>query len=187
MPSLILAMNPILAGAGQIAAFIICLFIFILVVIAVGFNIAMAFGLSWLRDKINIVKTLRPRVDEVNQVSEAAITTGVVPETENKVARLVATVPVQANNVDKKVEQATDKVANGVIEFQARTQQAKAIAKALFKPGLVSRRAATEQTEQAEQLNGQRTKETRSPLETGQIVESNVVEPPLQQVARSSR
>jgi len=184
MTPFVLAMNPILADAGQIAAFIICLFIFILVLIAVAFNLAMAFGMSWLRDKVNIVKTLRPYVDEVNKESETAIATGKVPETDNTVARLVATVPVQANKVDQKVEQATDKVTNGVIEFQARAQQAKAIAKAFFRPGMVSRRVASENVEQHD---GQRTAETRSPMTTGQIVESNVVEPPLQQVARSSR
>ena len=141
---------PFLAVGGQIAAIIICFFVLVFVIIAVAFNVAMAMGLSWVREKSELIKKLRPYVDSVNKTTEAA-ERGVVPaEQENAVARNVARVPVAMHETDQKVDQISDTVAEKVIEFRARTVQAKTIIKAFFLPGL--NRPAAKETQSKEGL-----------------------------------
>ncbi len=134
MVALMLAANPVIATIGQIAAIIICLFVFIFVLLAVAFNLAMAFGLGWVREKANLIKMLRPVVDSVNHASEQAAHGGDPAENKNPVVRAVATVPAQMNTIDRKVEETTDRVANAAIEVRARVEQGKAIARAFFRP-----------------------------------------------------
>lgn len=134
MASLVFAVNPIITTVGQIAAIIICLFVFIFVVVALAFNLAMAFGLGWVREKANLIKMLRPVVESVNKASDGAVHGSDPAENQNAVVRTVATVPVQMNAIDKKVEQTSDRVANVAIEVRARVEQGKAIARAFFRP-----------------------------------------------------
>lgn len=144
---LVFAVNSILAAAGQIAAFIICLFLLILVVLAVAVNLGMAFGLSILRDKAEAVKKLRPYVESINTETRESVRNNALPEeSENPVARAVANVPLQMNKIDQKVEQTSDRVANAVIEFRARAEQAKMIARVFFLPGSLKQRALPEKT-----------------------------------------
>jgi hypothetical protein len=138
MSAITFAVNPVIATLGQISAIIIGLFVLIFVLIAVAFNLAMAFGLGWVREKAELFKLLRPSVDSINKASESAMqgsTPGVVPaRNENSIVRAVAQVPVQVTAADKKVEQASDSVADKVIEFRARTVQAQTILKTFFTP-----------------------------------------------------
>ena len=133
MAALVLAVNPIIATIGQISAIIICLFIFIFVLLAVAFNLAMAFGLGWVREKVNIIKMLRPVVDCVNHASERAAHGSDPAENKNPVVRAVATVPAQMNTIDKKVGEGTDRVVNVAIEARARVEQGRGIVKAFFR------------------------------------------------------
>ncbi len=133
MAALVLAVNPIIATIGQISAIIICLFIFIFVLLAVAFNLAMAFGLGWVREKANLIKMLRPVVDSVNHASERAAHGSDPAENKNPVVRAVATVPAQMNTIDKKVEETTDRVTNVAIEGRARVEQGKAIVQTFFR------------------------------------------------------
>jgi hypothetical protein len=137
---LVLADNdPTLAMWGQIAAIVICLFSFIFVVIAVAFNAGMAYGLTWVREKANLLKKLQPVIDTVNKNSEAFVK-GVSPSAdENPVVRTVASVPSRVHQVDKRVDQGADKVAKAVIELRARTVQAKTVVKAFLMPKRVQR------------------------------------------------
>ncbi|MBA2679709.1 MAG: hypothetical protein H0U76_15080 [Ktedonobacteraceae bacterium] len=153
MAALVLAVNPIIATIGQISAIIICLFIFIFVLLAVAFNLAMAFGLGWVREKANLIKMLRPVVDSVNHASERAAHGSDPAENKNPVVRAVATVPAQMNTIDKKVEETTDRVANAAIEGRARVEQGKAVVKAFFR-----RKPTT-----SAPLIGQSTPELRNP------------------------
>src|SRR5437763_12782820 len=117
-------MNPWLETTGQSAAIIICVFMFVFIILAVAFNLAMAFGMSWLAEKIQVIKMLRPTVDSVNKATESALQ-GIPPDrNQNGVIRTVATVPTTMHNLEHKVDQTTDKVADAVIEFRARTVQA---------------------------------------------------------------
>lgn len=137
---LVLAVNPIIATFGQIAALVICLFILIFVLLALVFNLAMGFGLKWVRDKSELIKMLRPSVESLNKTSEQSLQ-GIPPDTSgNPLVRTVSQLPVRMQAADKKVEQATDRVANAVIEFRARTVQAKTIVKAFLLPGTIQKR-----------------------------------------------
>ncbi|SRR6266446_47023 len=130
--------NEILATSGQIAAIILVIELFFLIVIAVALNAALAFAFAWVREKVELVKKLRPVVDSVNATTEAAIK-GTLPEAgadENKIVRTIAQIPAQANAVEGKIVQGTDRVANAVIEFRARTVMVQGIVKAFFLPGL---------------------------------------------------
>jgi hypothetical protein len=130
----ILAVNPVIASLGQVAAIIILLFVFVFVVIAVAFNLAMAFGLAWVREKAELFKLLRPSVDSINKTSESAIQGTPPAASENAIVRTVAQVPAQVSAADKKVVQVSDTVAEKVIEYRARTMQAKAIVSTFFAP-----------------------------------------------------
>src|SRR5262249_44364431 len=56
---------------------------------------------------------------------------------QHRVIRTAASIPTTIHNLEKKVNQSTDKVADAVIEFRARTVQAKTMLKAFFLPGLM--------------------------------------------------
>jgi hypothetical protein len=125
---------------GQIAAIIICLFALVFILLAVAFNLAMALGMSWLAEKINAIKMLRPTVESVNKATESALQ-GLSPdEDQNRMIRTAASIPTTMHNLEKKVNQSTDKVADAVIEFRARTVQAKTMLKAFFLPGLMHKK-----------------------------------------------
>ncbi|SRR5579885_203570 len=137
MTLLMLGVNPALAMGGQIAAIVICIFIFVFVLVSLAFNMAMTFGTSWVRQKSELLKMLRPTVENLNKTAEAAAQ-GVPPSPdENAVVRAVASVPTRIKSLDKQVEQTSDRVANAVIEFRARTVQAKTMLKVFFLPGLM--------------------------------------------------
>jgi len=133
-------MNPWLETTGQIAAIIICLFMFVLLLLSVVFNLAMVFGMSWLREKIRVIKLLRPTVESVNKATESALQGVPLDESQHRMIRTAASIPTTMHNLEKKVDQSTEKVADAVIEFRARTVQAKTILKAFFLPGLMHQR-----------------------------------------------
>ncbi|GER88465.1 hypothetical protein KDW_26270 [Dictyobacter vulcani] len=144
MAALVIADNAILAGAGQIAAMIICLFVLIFVLVTVVFNLLTAFATSWLEEKVQLIKMLRPYVESINTSAHAA-ERGVVPaDNEQPVARIAGQVPQRLNDVEHKVEEVSDRVTNAVIEVRSRTLQAKTIAKAFFLPGLMYREKTSE-------------------------------------------
>ena len=130
----LLDVNPVLAGFGQLAAIVICLFSVIFILITVAFNLALALGTGWLREKANLIKILRPTVDSVNKTSEAAMQGQATPQDSSAIARNIAKVPQGVQTVDKKVDEATDKVAKAVIEFRARTLQVQTVARAFLFP-----------------------------------------------------
>jgi hypothetical protein len=138
--------DPTIAMLGQIAAIVILVFLFVFVLLTLAFNLAMAFGLKWLRDKTEAIKMLRPKVESLNKSSEVALQ-GVEPAAnENALVRSVSQLPPRVQSVDKKVEEVSDRVAHAVIEFRARTVQAKTIVKAFFLPGAMRTKHLPEKT-----------------------------------------
>lgn len=133
----LLAVDPTLAAWGQIAAIVIGIFVFVFILISLAFNVALTFGVSWVRQKSELVKMLRPTVDSLNKTTEAAAKGVPLSPDENAIVRAVASMPARAQSLDKRVEQTSDRVANAVIEFRARTVQAKTMFKVFFLPGLV--------------------------------------------------
>src|SRR5437588_5887597 len=140
---LAIAANPILAMWGQIAAIVICLFVLIFVLLAVAFNVLMAFGMTWVREKVDLIKMLRPTVESINKASES-VSQGVAPTAnENAIVRTVASLPTNVHAIEKKVQRSTDPAANVVIEIRARTVQVQTVVKAFLLPGLMRRKPTT--------------------------------------------
>jgi len=154
MPGLVLAANPVLAMLGQIAAIVICLFVLIFVLLAVAFNILMAFAMTWVSEKVNLIKMLRPSVESINKASES-VSQGVAPTAnENAIVRRVASLPINMHTVDQKVEQSTDRIVDAVIEFRARTVQVQTIVKAFLLPGVMRPKAAVLVADEAPGITG---------------------------------
>ncbi|MBV9259296.1 MAG: hypothetical protein JO215_14875 [Ktedonobacteraceae bacterium] len=130
----LLDVDPVLAGFGQTSAIIICLFLLVLIVLTVAFALVMVFATSWVREKSELIKMLRPTVDSVNKTSEAAVQGQPPAEDKNAVVRTIAKVPSGIHTADKKVDEVTDKVAHGVIEFRARTLQVQTVIKTFLFP-----------------------------------------------------
>ena len=180
-----------LAHWGQAAAFIIALYVFVSIVVGLALVAALMFLLAWLREKAELVKKLRPAVNELNQALEAARRGESLPAemAENRIVRTVAqvpkvaaTLPAKASTIEQKVERGSDRVAGAVIEFHARTQQAKGMLKALFLPGL-TRRAVTPTGQRAQAEQAAQTAHEGVP-------EAAREEPPLEQemvITQSSR
>jgi hypothetical protein len=145
----ILAGDP-LAPWGQAAAIILLLYMFIYILIGLAVSAALAFGFAWVRQKAELIKKLRPTVESVNHTLEEA-NKGELPPPgpdENKIVRAIAEVPMTVTKVEKKVDEGSERVAHGVIEFHARTEMVKQMAKAFFLPGL-TRRTSRSQLEEA--------------------------------------
>src|SRR5207249_9520587 len=127
-----------LAPWGQVAAIVLLIYLLVFIVIGLALALVLMLGLTWVREKAELIKRLRPTVESVNTTTEAAMA-GALPAAgphDNKVVRTVAEVPVYAHKVEEKVEQGSDRVAKAVIEFRARTMQGKQMLKAFFLPGL---------------------------------------------------
>ncbi len=131
-------LEQVLAPWGQIAAIILVIELFLFVLIFLALSVGFTFLSAWVREKSELVKKLRPIIDNVNATTEAAIK-GTLPAAkadENKVVRTVAEIPARANTIEEKVNEESDRVARAVIEFRARTVMVKGIVKAFFLPGL---------------------------------------------------
>lgn len=134
-----------LAAWGQAAAILLSIELFVFILIGLAVSAGLLFGLSWVREKAELVKKLRPVVNSVNETTEQAIK-GTLPEAQpgdNKIVRTVAEVPARARGVEQKIEQGSERVADVVIEFRARTMMVREMARAFFLPGLGPTRTQT--------------------------------------------
>lgn len=140
MTHLVLAVDPTLAAWGQVDAIVIGLYALVFILVAVAFNLAAALGLGWLREKINIIKMLRPTVNSLNTTTKLA-ERGTPPDANtNAVIRTIAEGPARLQMLEEKVDKGAEKVAHYVIEYRARTEQIKSIAKAFFMPATTQKR-----------------------------------------------
>lgn len=141
VPHTIVASDPLapLAPWGQAAGIIIILFSLVSILLGIALAVALYLSLWWVREKAELLKKVRPIVNSVNTATEAALNGTPPDENENNVVRAVAAMPGQLRSVEQKIEEGSDKVARGVIEFRARTVMVKGMLKALFVPGLVRR------------------------------------------------
>jgi uncharacterized protein YoxC len=135
---LVLAVDPTLAAWGQAAAIIIGLFSLIFVIIAVALNIGLAFVFAWVRQKAELVHKLHPTVDNINETVQDAIQ-GTPDKDANVIVRSVVSVPAGVKFIDKRVDNVSDRVAKGIIEFRARTAQVVTVARAFVVPQRVKR------------------------------------------------
>jgi hypothetical protein len=139
-----------LAPWGQAAAIVILLYVFASIIIGVVLTAIMMFLFAWLREKVELLKKLRPAVDQVNEAMLASQRGEPLPPqiADNKLVQVVAQVPkiadstlAKTSSIEQKVDYGSQRVADAVIEFRARTEMVKGMARAFFLPGLTKRRA----------------------------------------------
>jgi len=138
-----LASDP-LAMWGHIAAIILLIYLLVFILIGLALAFVLLVGMTWVREKVELIKMIRPTVNSVNKTAQAAIE-GRLPEAkddENEVVRTAAEIPAYSHKIETNVEQGSDRVASAVIEFRARSMMAKSMLKAFFLPGLAHRTQA---------------------------------------------
>jgi len=138
-----LASDP-LAMWGHIAAIILLIYLLVFILIGLALAFVLLVGMTWVREKVELIKMIRPTVNSVNKTTQAAIA-GTLPEAkddENKLIRTAAEIPAYAHEIETKVDEVSDRVASAVIEFRARSMMAKSMLKAFFLPGLAHRTQA---------------------------------------------
>jgi uncharacterized protein YoxC len=130
-----------IAAWGQAAAIILVIELFFFVLIGLALTFALMFALSWVREKAELIKKLRPTVEGINTTTEEAIHGALPPPKpdENKLVRTIAEVPAKIEEVEKKVDEGSDRVAKAVIEFRARTEMVEGIVKTFLMPKSVKR------------------------------------------------
>jgi hypothetical protein len=145
----ILASDP-LAPLGQAAGIVLLLYMFVSTLIGIALAFALLLGLAWVRQKVKLVQKLSPMVDSINTIATSAlhgtpdteVRTGRMAQightVENVSARVRSIGPV-VQTTQQKVGETSDKVADAVIEFRARTEMAKGMVKAFLLPGLTQR------------------------------------------------
>ena len=129
---------------GHIAAIILLIYLLVFILIGLALAFVLLVGMTWVREKVELIKMIRPTVNSVNKTTQAAIA-GTLPEAkddENKLIRTAAEIPAYAHEIETKVDQVSDRVASAVIEFRARSMMAKSMLKAFFLPGLAHRTQA---------------------------------------------
>ena len=157
----LLAVDPTtLAAFGQTAAIIIGLYFLVFILITLALALVMVFATAWIREKSELIKMLRPTVDSVNQTSEAAIQGQEPGEDKHAIIRTIAKVPAGMHTADKKVDEVTDKVAHGAIEFRARMLQVQTVATAFLFPKTTTRQTELPVTEDNLELHSPGDRET---------------------------
>ena len=139
-------MSDTLTQAGQIAAIILLIYLFVNILIGLAVAVAFMFVFAWVGDKAELIKKLRPTVKSVNEaiknpeaeVGESA--NGLVKAVHSiqsiAIPEKIESVQHGVQSVEQKVDQGAARVAGPLIEFRARTAQAQGVLKAFFLPGL---------------------------------------------------
>lgn len=148
-------MNYMLVGGlapwGQAAAIVLALYLFVSILLSLVLAGVLMFGFAWVREKAELVKKLRPVLNRFNEVLAASQHGDPLPPeiASNKIVSAVVQVPRmtaglsdRAGTIEEKVEQSSERVAQAVIEFHARAEMVKGMARAFFLPGLKKSRAS---------------------------------------------
>jgi hypothetical protein len=167
-------LSDLLAQLGQVAAIILGIYMLVNILIGLVFAVVFMFAVSWIAEKAELIKKLRPTVISVNAaIQDPESTASDGTQMSNKLVQAVHSVQSiqipqkvenvreQAQAVEKKVDDGASSVARTVIEFRARTAQAQGVVKAFFLPGLTKR--STHRYELIEALKG----EAGMPLSNG--------------------
>jgi hypothetical protein len=142
---------------GRIAALVLTLYLFLFALFFLVATILLLFGNAWVRDKIELLRNLRlfaqridiaihapsgemlPAVLEPDDALEQAIR-AIHTVQSVQVVQKVKDAQKQASTIEKTVDQGTDRIANAVIEFRARTVMVQGMLKAFFLPGLTKQK-----------------------------------------------
>ena len=154
MLHLILADEDLFTTLGRIAVLVLVIYLFLFAVLFLFGSWLLLIANVWVRDKVRLLHQLRSSVESIDIAIHTPPTESLPAtlETDNRLGQalqaihMVQSVQVveiakntqkQVNNVEKKVEPVADRIADGVIEFRARTVMAQGMLKAFFLPGLV--------------------------------------------------
>ncbi len=151
---LILADEDLLTTLGRIAALVLVIYVFLFAVLFFVGSLLLLYGNAWVRDKVGLLHQLRSIVESIDTVIHTppneSLPTKFEPDSRFgqvlqaihtaqavQVVEIAKNTQKQVNNIEKKVEPVADRIAEGVIEFRARTVMAQAMLKAFFLPGMV--------------------------------------------------
>src|SRR5438874_1570037 len=154
MLHLILADEDLLTTLGRIAALVLVIYVFLFAVLFFIGSLLLLYANAWVRDKLVLLHQLRTIVESIDTVIHTppneSLPTKFEPDSRFgqvlqaiHTAQAVQVVEIaknsqkQVSNIEKKVEPVADRIADGVIEFRARTVMAQGMLKAFFLPGLV--------------------------------------------------
>ncbi|HYT34401.1 MAG TPA: hypothetical protein VEL69_05155 [Ktedonobacteraceae bacterium] len=130
-----------LSTLGQLAAIIILIYMLVYILIGLIIALVLLLGMTWVREKVELIKRIRPVVDSANTTVQSAIDGTLAPprEDENQIIRTAVEIPAYTRAIETNVEQSGNRVADTVIELRARTMMARGVLKAFFLPGLTQR------------------------------------------------
>src|SRR5712692_9727579 len=151
---LLFLLADLLTDLGRIAALVLVIYVFLFAVLFFVTSLLLLYGNAWLREKIGLLHQLRLIAENVDTTihSPSSDTLPATLEPDKRLGQalqaihMVQSVQVveiakntqkQADSIEKKVEPVADRIAEGVIEFRARTVMAQGILKAFFLPGLI--------------------------------------------------
>jgi len=150
----ILADDDLLTTLGRIAALVLVIYVFLFALLFFVGSVLLLYGNAWVREKIGLLHQLRSIIEAIDTAlhSPSSETLPATLEPDNRLGQalqaihMVQSVQVveiakntqkQVDSIEKKVEPVADRIAEGVIEFRARTVMAQGILKAFFLPGLI--------------------------------------------------
>ncbi len=150
----ILADDDLLTTLGRIAALVLVIYVFLFALLFFVGSLLLLYGNAWVREKIGLLHQLRSIIEAIDTAlhSPSSETLPATLEPDNRLGQalqaihMVQSVQVveiakntqkQVDSIEKKVEPVADRIAEGVIEFRARTVMAQGILKAFFLPGLI--------------------------------------------------
>jgi len=150
----LLADEDLLTTLGRIAALILVIYVFLFAVLLVAASLILLYGNEWFREKVGLLQQLRVILQNVDATIHSP-TSEPLPaslEADNRLGQVLQAIhkaqsvqvvekaknmQKQVDSIEKKVEPVADRIADGVIEFRARTVMAQGMLKAFFLPGLV--------------------------------------------------
>jgi hypothetical protein len=151
---LLFLLADLLTDLGRIAALVLVIYVFLFAVLFFVTSLLLLYGNAWLREKIGLLHRLRVIVENVDStiLSSSSETLPATLETDNRLGQALQAIHMaqsvqvveiakntqkQVDSIEKRVEPVADRIAEGVIEFRARTVMVQGMLKAFFLPGLI--------------------------------------------------
>jgi hypothetical protein len=151
---LLFLLADLLTDLGRIAALVLVIYVFLFAVLFFVTSLLLLYGNAWLREKIGLLHRLRVIVENVDStiLSPSSETLPATLETDNRLGQALQAIHMaqsvqvveiakntqkQVDSIEKRVEPVADRIAEGVIEFRARTVMVQGMLKAFFLPGLI--------------------------------------------------
>jgi hypothetical protein len=150
----ILAADDLLTTLGRIAALVLVIYVFLFALLFFVGSLLLLYGNAWLREKIGLLHQLRSIIEAIDTAihSPSSETLPATLEPDNRLGQALQAIHMaqsvqvveiakntqkQVDSIEKRVEPVADRIAEGVIEFRARTVMVQGMLKAFFLPGLI--------------------------------------------------